>query len=94
MIPLQELAWRYRRLIIVCIAIIIIQFFELTLLHYKYDIFTGGFLQPFSYKTAPERLAFIFFSFWFDLSLFGILASLWFFIADKLNKYGLIIYHN
>ena len=94
MIPLQELAWRYRRLIIVCIAIIIIQIFELTLLHYKYDIFTGGFLQPFSYKTAPERLAFIFFSFWFDLSLFGILASLWFFIADKLNKYGLIIYHN
>jgi phosphoglycerol transferase MdoB-like AlkP superfamily enzyme len=78
----------------VCIAIIIIQFFELTLLHFKYDIFTGGFLQPFSYKTFSERLVFLFFSLWFDLALFGILASLWFFVADKLNKYGLIIYYN
>lgn len=94
MFILKELAWRYRRLIIVCIAVIIIQFFELTLLHYKYDIFTGGFLQPFSYKTIPERLVFIFVSLWFDLSLFGILASFWFFVADRLNKYGLIIYYN
>ncbi len=94
MIPLKELAWQYRRLTIVCIAITIIQFFELTLLHYKYDIFTGGFLQLFSYKTIADRLIFILFSLWFDLALFGILASLWFFIADKLNKYGLIIYYN
>ena len=78
----------------VCMAVIMIQFFELTLLHYKYDIFTGGFLQPFSYKKFSERLVFIFFSLWFDLSLFGMLAGLWFFIADKLNKYGLIIYYN
>jgi phosphoglycerol transferase MdoB-like AlkP superfamily enzyme len=94
MIQLKELAWRYRRLIIVCIAVIMIQFFELTLLHYKYDIFTGGFLQPFSYKTIAERLEFLFFSLWFDLSLFGILASLWFFIAGQLNQYGLVIYYN
>jgi phosphoglycerol transferase MdoB-like AlkP superfamily enzyme len=94
MAKLKELAWRYRRLLIVCIAVIIIQSFELTLLHFKYDIFSGGFLQPFSYKTASERLEFIFFSLWFDLSFFGLLASFWFYIADKLNKYGLIIYYN
>ena len=94
MIKLKELAWPYRRLLIVCIAVIIIQFFELTLLHYKYDIFTGGFLQPFSYQTISDRLEFLFFSLWFDLSFFGILASCWFFVADRLNKYGLIIYYN
>jgi len=29
-----------------------------------------------------------------DLSLVGLLASLWFFVADKLNKYGLTIYYS
>ncbi len=93
-LKLENLVARYRRLIVVLIAVIIIQFFESMLLHYKYDLFTGGFLQPFSYKTIPERLTFILFSLCFDLSFVGLLASLWFFIADKLNKYGLIIYYS
>ncbi len=93
-IKLENLIAQYRRLIVVLIAVIIIQIFESMLLHYKYDLFTGGFLQPFSYKTIPERLTFILFSLWFDLSLVGLLASLWFFVADKLNKYGLIIYYS
>ncbi len=91
---LAVLAVRYRRLFSVLIAVAIIQIFELLLLHYKYDLFTGGFLQPFSYKTPSERLAFIALSLWFDLSLVGILCSVWFFIFDKLNKFGLIIYYN
>ncbi len=90
----ENLIARYRRLVVVIIVVILIQIFELTLLHYKYDLFTGGFLQPFSYKTIPERLTFILVSLWFNLSLVGLLASLWFFIADKLNKYGLIIYYS
>lgn len=90
----ENLVARYRRLIVVVIAVTIIQIFESLLLHYKYDLFTGGFLQPFSYNTFPKRLAFTLLSLWFDLSLIGLLASLWFFVADKLNKYGLIIYYS
>ena len=93
-LKLENVVVRYRRLIVVLIAVIIIQIFESILLHYKYDLFTGGFLQPFSYKTIPERLTFILSSLCFDLSLVGLLASLWFFIADKLSKYGLIIYYS
>jgi hypothetical protein len=84
----------YRRLLVVLIAVLIIQIFESILLHYKYDLFTGGFLQPFSYKTFSERLIFILFSLWFDLTLVGLLAGLWFVVADRLNKYGQIIYYN
>ncbi|MGZ8164824.1 MAG: sulfatase-like hydrolase/transferase [Methylobacter sp.] len=94
LLKLEEFIWQFRRLLIVFIAAIIIQIFELTLLYYKYDIFTGGFLQPYSYRTLPERLTFIFFALWFDLTLYGFVASLWFLVADKLNKYGLIIYYN
>jgi phosphoglycerol transferase MdoB-like AlkP superfamily enzyme len=91
---LALLVARYRRFISVLIAVALIQVFELLLLYYKYDLFTGGFLQPFSYKTLAERLAFITLSLWFDVALVGLLCSGWFFIADKLNKYGLLIYYN
>ena len=93
-LKLENLVARYRRLIVVLITVIIIQVFESIFLHYKYDLFTGGFLQPFSYKTISERLTFFLVSFWFDLTLVGLSASLWFFVADKLNKYGLIIYYS
>ena len=93
-LKLENLAARYRRLLVVLIVVIIIQIFEAMLLHYKYDLFTGGFLQPFSYKTLPERLTFILVSLGFDLAFFGLLASLWFFVADKLNKFGLTIYYS
>lgn len=86
--------WKFRRFLIVFLSVIVIQFFELTLLYYKYDIFTGGFLQPFSYKKLSDQIVFILLSLWFDLSLFGLLAGAWFAIADRLNKYGLIIYYN
>jgi len=89
-----DLIWRYRRLATVILAVVIIQIFELTLLNYKYDIFSGGFLQPYAYKTFVDRVYFIAVSLCFDLSLFGIIASFWFFIADRLNKYGLTIYYN
>ena len=90
----ENLVARYRRLLVVLIAVIIIQIFESLLLHYKYDLFTGGFLQPYSYKTFSERLTFILLSLWFDLSFVGLLGSFWFLVADKLNKYGLMIYYS
>lgn len=94
MFSLKETLWRYHRLIAILIAVIIVNIFELALLHYKYDIFTGGFLQPFAYKTISERFLFIFLSLLFDLSLCGVLASFWFFIADKFKKKVIIVSYN
>lgn len=93
LLKLEELVWRYRRLLIVLIAVIAIQLFELTFLHFKYTLFSGGFLQPFSYQTLHERTGFILLSCWFDVALYGTLASLWFFIAQKLKRHGIIIYY-
>ena len=93
-LKLENKIARYRRLIVVVIAVVIIQIFEAALLYYKYDLFTGGFLQPFSYKTLVERCVFVLFSLWFAMTFVGLLASVWFTVADKLNKYGLIIYYS
>ena len=90
----ENLVAQYRRLAVVLIVVIIVQVFEAILLHYKYNLFTSGFLQPFAYQAIPERLLFILFSLWFDLALVGLLAGLWFVVADKLNKYGLTIYYS
>lgn len=91
---LQGFFESYRRLLVVVIVLIFIQVFEIILLHFKYDLFTGGFLQPFAYQTTEERLRFFIISIWYDLSLITLLASLWFLGADKLNKYGLKIYYS
>ncbi len=68
--------------------------FGLTLLHYKYDIFTGGFLQPFYYKSISERFIFVFLALLFDFSLCGILASIWFYISNKFRKKGIVVSYN
>ena len=91
---LQGFFESYRRLLVVVIVLIFIQVFEIILLHFKYDLFTGGFLQPFAYQTTEARLSFFIISIWYDLSLITLLASLWFLGADKLNKYGLKIYYS
>jgi len=93
LIRLEELMWRYRRLVSVFIVVIVVQLFELMLLHYKYNIFTGGFLQPFWYQALSERAEFIFVSLWFDAVFFGFFALVWFFIVDRLNKHGIYIYY-
>jgi len=94
MFNLKETVWRYHRLIAILTAVIIVNIFELVLLYYKYDIFTGGFLQPFSYKSISERFIFVFLSLLFDLSLCGILASFWFYISNKFKKKGIVVSHN
>lgn len=94
LITLEKLIWRYRRLVVVLIAISMIQFFELALLHIKYDIFTGGFLQPYAYRTLSEKIIFLSLSLWYDFLLCGSFAIVWFYVADRLNKSGIIIYYN
>jgi len=93
-IALEALLWRYRRLLSLLIIIFVVQIFELILLHFKYTIFTGGFLQPFSYQAGYDRIIFILLSFWFDAILFGLIALIWFHFSDKLNKNGLASYYN
>lgn len=93
LIRLEELIWRYRRLVSVFIVVIVVQLFELILLHYKYNIFTGGFLQPFWYQTLSERAEFILLSLWFDTVFFGFFALGWFFLIDRLSKHGVYIYY-
>lgn len=94
LLALEKFIWRHRRFIVVLITILTVQFFELALLHIKYQIFTAGFLQPHSYRTLPDRFIFLFFSFWYDFFLCGLLACVWFYIADRLNKFGILIYYN
>lgn len=69
---------KHHKLVAVLTTVIIINIFELGLINYKYDIFTGGFLQPYSYKGISERSVFIILSLFFDFSLCSLLASLWF----------------
>jgi len=90
---LEAFVWRYRRLWALVIIVITVQCFELVLLHFKYNLFTGGFLQPFSYRSLTDRLVFIFFSLWFDLVFFGLVSMAWFAIADRINKHGIYIYY-
>lgn len=85
--------WRYRRLLAILIVVIVVQFFELALLHYKYNIFTGGFLQPVWYQSIKDRTVFILVSFWYDLVFFGFFAVIWFYFIDKLEKHGLYLYY-
>jgi phosphoglycerol transferase MdoB-like AlkP superfamily enzyme len=90
---LEKTIWRHRRLISVLTVILIINFFEFALLHFKYDIFTGGFLQPYSYRTLPERGQFLLLSMWYDFLLFGVVGKLWFYVANRLNKFGILTYY-
>ena len=84
----EEFVWRYRRFISVLIVVAVIQVFEFLLLHYKYNIFTGGFLQPYSYLTIFDRVVFVGFSLWFDVVFFGAISVIWFSIVDRLDKQG------
>ena len=83
--------WQHHKLVAVLITVIVVNIFELGLLHYKYDIFKGGFLQPYSYKEISERTVFIGLSLFFDFSLCSLLASFWFFIANQFNKRSVIV---
>ena len=71
--------------IAVLFVVLILQIAEFLLLYYKYDIFTGGFLQPHSYTTWIERTEFIVLTLWMDLALFSVLGLIWHWISNRLR---------
>ncbi|HHH39731.1 MAG TPA: hypothetical protein ENK50_09170 [Sedimenticola sp.] len=64
-------------------VVLIVQAMELLLLARKYDLFTGGFLQPFSFRAWSDRLLFVGLSLWTDLVFFGLLAVAWYALASR-----------
>ena len=71
--------------IAVLLVVISIQLTELVFLQRKYDLFTGGFLQPHSYTTWTKRAEFIRLSLWMDIALFGALGLIWYWINNRLR---------
>ncbi len=67
---------------------------ELVLLHQKYRLFTGGFLQPYAYHGWGERMLFLALFFWLDLVLFGALGLLWFKLGKQLHWHPYLIAYN
>lgn len=66
-------------LIVVCV----LQILELLLLQRKYNLFTGGFLQPYSYLSWSDRLSFIGLGLWMDLVVIGAMGTIWFWFTDR-----------
>lgn len=81
----QQYWFSSSRLHLISIMIVVgfVQIFEFLLLQIKYDLFTGGFLQPHSYLTFTDRLTFIGLSLWMDLILFGTLSISWFWYSNR-----------
>lgn len=82
---------KHHPLVSVLLVILIAQIAEIALIIVKYDIFTGGFLQPYVYTKASEYLIFFVTSIFFDLALYSLFAFIWFSIAKKFNKRGVIV---
>ena len=93
-IPLSR-AGRYTvQLVAVLVVVIVIQILELFLLQQKYDLFTGGFLQPHSYLTWLDRVQFIGLSIWVDIVLIGAASLPWFWISRRRNTPPLLTAYN
>jgi len=61
----------------VLLIVAVVQTVELLLLERKYDLFSGGFLQPHSYLSWDDRIIFVVLSLWMDLVFFGLWAATW-----------------
>jgi len=73
------------RILAVIGVVMIVQVLELLLLQRKYDLFSGGFLQPYSYTGFADRLQFLAVSAWVDLFVFGVAGFIWFRLSDRLG---------
>ncbi|MEJ2529946.1 MAG: sulfatase-like hydrolase/transferase, partial [Gammaproteobacteria bacterium] len=69
----------------VLFVVLVVQILELILLQEKYDLFTGGFLQPYSYQSWSDRVEFIGLSFWVDFVFFYVLSLPWFWWSKRRN---------
>lgn len=67
----------------VLIVVCFLQILELLLLQRKYDLFTGGFLQPYSYLSWSDRASFIGLGLWMDLVFIGTLGTVWFWFTNR-----------
>jgi Sulfatase len=82
------------QLLAVLLVVILVQVLELLLLQQKYDLFTGGFLQAYSYLTWAERGKFILLSLWVDIALFGAVSLPWFWVSRRLQARPLMAAYN
>lgn len=88
--PNKNLLCKYHGVLFTIIAVVIIYSVELILLHFKYDLFFGAFLQPFSYRSSIDRLSYLSLALLYDAIFYSALMVLWFFITNKLKKYNVI----
>ncbi len=82
------------QLLAVLFVVIVTQALELLLLQRKYDLFSGGFLQPYSYLTWGGRGKFILLSLWFDMVLIGAVSLPWFWLSRRLKVRPLYTAYN
>ncbi len=71
--------------VVVLFVVLFVQLMELLFLQRKYDLFTGGFLQPYSYLSWRDRAEFIGLSVWIDIIFFAAISLPWFWISRWRN---------
>ena len=87
----QKTGYRWPAILLV---VALVEFMELLLLHAKYQLFTGGFLQPYSFRSLGDRTLLILLTVWMNLLLFGSLGQAWFWLADRARLHPLLaVYH-
>lgn len=75
-------------------VVLLVQVLELLLLERKYDLFTGGFLQPHSFLSVKERAVFLGISLWMDVFLYGVAALISFRLASRWKVKPLLAAYN
>lgn len=91
---LKQLFHRHYRVLAIAGLVMFVQVLELLLLQRKYDIFTGGFLQPYSYTSLPDQIRYLAVSTWMDLFVFGSLGLIWFRLSDRFGSKPLLSAYN
>jgi hypothetical protein len=93
-IPISTTTGQRARLWSMLLVVLIIQLPELFLMERKYYLFTGSFLQPYSYLTWTDRSWFILISLWTDLVLITGVGLPWFWLSDRLQVRPLLAAYN
>ncbi|HHH38112.1 MAG TPA: hypothetical protein ENK50_00870 [Sedimenticola sp.] len=89
--PLRSIGYKW---LTILLAVVLVQCMEAVVLQGKYSLFTGGFLQPYSFRSLPDRLLFLILSFWMNVLLLGIVGHFWFWLADRLRLRRLTAAYN
>jgi phosphoglycerol transferase MdoB-like AlkP superfamily enzyme len=91
---LQQKCLRYHRAFIAAGLLLLVQIFEMILLQRKYEIFTGGFLQPYGYKTLSSRMVFTLLSVGYDSFIISSFWLVWFYVLGRFAKNSLVVSYN